>query len=78
LAIGYRDDLSFVVRGDMIGVFKAGNKGSKKLQFMTSITGIGTPDGKKGFQPSKVRWVRVSADKLTVSPRSCCTSKTGP
>lgn len=54
LAIGYKSDLSFVVRGDMIGVFRNQAGGGKKLKFMTNISGIATPDGKRTFAPSKV------------------------
>ncbi|GAA5909052.1 hypothetical protein JCM5296_000602 [Sporobolomyces johnsonii] len=56
LAVGYKDDLSFVVQGDMIGVFKQQREGGKKLKFVTSIVNIATPDsaGKKGFTPGKV------------------------
>lgn len=31
LAVGYKDDLSFVVQGDMIGVFKQQRDGGKKV-----------------------------------------------
>ncbi|KWU45689.1 VID27-domain-containing protein, partial [Rhodotorula sp. JG-1b] len=54
LAVGYKDDLSFVVQGDMIGVFRQQRDGGKKLKFMTSIVNIATPDQKKGFAPGKV------------------------
>ncbi|BGP22446.1 vacuolar import and degradation protein [Rhodotorula toruloides] len=53
LAVGYKEDLSFVVQGDMIGVFKQQREGGKKLKFVTSIVNIATPD-KKGFTPGKV------------------------
>lgn len=32
LAVGYKDDLSFVVQGDMIGVFKQQRDGGKKVR----------------------------------------------
>lgn len=32
LAVGYKDDLSFVVQGDMIGVFKQQREGGKKVR----------------------------------------------
>ncbi|KAM0791670.1 hypothetical protein ACM66B_000470 [Microbotryomycetes sp. NB124-2] len=54
LAVGYKDDLSFVVQGDMIGVFKQQRDGGKKLKFVTSIVNLATPDGKKGFTPKKI------------------------
>ncbi|GAA5977039.1 hypothetical protein JCM11641_001283 [Rhodosporidiobolus odoratus] len=53
LAVGYKDDLSFVVQGDMIGVFKQQREGGKKLKFVTSIVNLATPKG-KGFTPGKV------------------------
>jgi hypothetical protein len=31
LAVGYKEDLSFVVQGDMIGVFKQQREGGKKV-----------------------------------------------
>ncbi|GAA5944036.1 hypothetical protein JCM3775_006819 [Rhodotorula graminis] len=53
LAVGYKEDLSFVVQGDMIGVFKQQREGGKKLKFVTSIVNIAAP-GKKNFAPGKV------------------------
>lgn len=32
LAVGYKGDLSFVVRGDMIGIFQSQGTGAKKLK----------------------------------------------
>ena len=55
LAVGHRDNLSFVVRGDMIGVFQAQAGAGRKLKFMTNIQGVGTPDGKRTFTPGRVR-----------------------
>lgn len=55
LAVGYKEGLSFVVRGDMIGVFKSENQGGKKLKFMANIAGLRTPDGKRSLDPAKVR-----------------------
>jgi len=53
LAVGYKSGLSFVVRGDMIGVFKTAEDG-KKLKFSVNINGLSTPDGKRMFEPAKV------------------------
>lgn len=53
LAVGYKGGLSFVLRGDMIGVFKASEDGNKKLEFVTNIKGTQTPDG-KSFAPAKM------------------------
>ena len=54
LAVGFKHDRSFVVRGDKIGVFK--HVGDKDLEFTTTIQGLKTPGG-KAFQPSKVRFI---------------------
>ncbi|KAI8938769.1 hypothetical protein NX059_004635 [Plenodomus lindquistii] len=51
LAVGYKHDRSFVVRGDKIGVFKHTN--DNQLQFSTTISNIKTPKG-KAFNPNKV------------------------
>ena len=51
LAVGFKHDRSFVVRGNNIGVFK--HVGDKNLEFTTTITGVKTPGGKK-FAPTKV------------------------
>ena len=51
LAVGYKHDRSFVVRGDKIGVFK--HTPDNQLQFSTTISNIKTPKG-KAFNPHKV------------------------
>ncbi|KAF1979654.1 vacuolar import and degradation protein-like protein [Bimuria novae-zelandiae CBS 107.79] len=51
LAVGYKHDRSFVVRGNKIGVFK--HTADNGLDFKTTITNIKTPKG-KDFSPSKV------------------------
>ena len=51
LAVGYKHDRSFVVRGSKIGVFK--HTPSNKLEFATSISRVQTPNGKL-FSPKKV------------------------
>lgn len=51
LAVGYKHDRSFVVRGSQIGVFK--HTPSNKLEFSTNISKVETPDGKL-FSPKKV------------------------
>ncbi|KAF8539447.1 VID27 cytoplasmic protein-domain-containing protein [Trichophaea hybrida] len=51
LAVGFKHDRSFVIRGNNIGVFK--HVGDKNLEFSTTITGVKTPGGKR-FAPSKV------------------------
>lgn len=56
LAVGFKHDRSFVVRGDKIGVFK--HVGDKDLEFSTTIQNIKTPGGKL-FQPSKVSFLKI-------------------
>jgi hypothetical protein len=51
LAVGYKHDRSFVVRGNKIGVFK--HTPDNQLQFSTTISNVKTPKG-KSFNPSKV------------------------
>ncbi|KAL7008646.1 Vacuolar import and degradation protein 27 [Cystobasidiomycetes sp. EMM_F5] len=53
LAVGYKG-LSFVVRGDMIGVFENQKGTGKKLKFVTNIAGIAKPGSKTTFTPGKV------------------------
>lgn len=51
LAVGYKHDRSFVVRGSKIGVFK--HTPNNNLEFSTNISKVQTPDGKL-FSPKKV------------------------
>ncbi|KJR83528.1 vid27 family protein [Sporothrix schenckii 1099-18] len=51
LAVGYKHDRSFVVRGSQIGVFK--HTPQNQLEFSTNISKIETPGGKL-FSPKKV------------------------
>ncbi|ORY00615.1 VID27 cytoplasmic protein-domain-containing protein [Clohesyomyces aquaticus] len=51
LAVGYKHDRSFVVRGNKIGVFK--HTPDNQLQFSTTISNVKTPKGKL-FSPTKV------------------------
>lgn len=51
IAVGYKHDRSFVVRGSKIGVFKHTN--NNKLEFSTNISKVETPSGRL-FQPKKV------------------------
>ena len=51
LAVGYKHDRSFVVRGSKIGVFK--HTPNNNLEFSTNISKVTTPKGGL-FQPSKV------------------------
>lgn len=51
IAVGYKHDRSFVVRGSKIGVFK--HTPNNHLEFSTNISKVETPDGKL-FSPKKV------------------------
>ncbi|KAI9676893.1 MAG: hypothetical protein M1817_006732 [Caeruleum heppii] len=51
LAVGYKHDRSFVVRGSKIGVFK--HTPNNNLEFSTNISKVETPKGKL-FSPNKV------------------------
>ncbi|GAB7346666.1 hypothetical protein MBLNU459_g1794t1 [Dothideomycetes sp. NU459] len=51
LAVGYKHDRSFVVRGSKIGVFK--HTPDNHLEFSTNISKVQTPNGKL-FSPEKV------------------------
>ena len=51
LAVGYKHDRSFVVRGSKIGVFK--HTPNNNLEFSTNISKVETPNGKL-FNPKKV------------------------
>lgn len=51
LAVGYKSDRAFVVRGDKIGVFK--HTDDDRLEFATAINRISTPGG-KAFEPKRV------------------------
>lgn len=51
LAVGYKHDRSFVVRGSKIGVFK--HTPNNNLEFSTNISKVETPNGRL-FNPKKV------------------------
>lgn len=51
IAVGYKHDRSFVVRGSKIGVFK--HTPNNKLEFSTNISKVETPNGRL-FSPKKV------------------------
>jgi hypothetical protein len=51
IAVGYKHDRSYVVRGNKIGVFK--HTPNNHLEFSTNISKVQTPGGKK-LQPAKV------------------------
>lgn len=51
LAVGYKDDLSFVVQGDMIGVFRQQRDGGKKVS-LVSLAGVMRLLNRLPFLPS--------------------------
>lgn len=61
LAVGYKHDRSFVVRGDKIGVFK--HTPDNQLQFSTTISNVRTPNGKT-FAPNKVMLHQQDQDMI--------------
>lgn len=61
LAVGYKHDRSFVVRGDKIGVFK--HTPDNQLQFSTTISNVRTPKG-KAFAPNKVMLHQQDQDMI--------------
>ncbi|KAL8709046.1 MAG: hypothetical protein Q9220_006170 [cf. Caloplaca sp. 1 TL-2023] len=56
LAVGYKHDESFVVRGSKIGVFK--HTPNNNLDFSTNISKVETPGGKL-FSPKKGAWLNM-------------------
>lgn len=58
LAVGYKNDLSFVTRGDMIGVFAHKDD---KFKFRTAIDRVRDLDG-NAFSPRKVRSLPCPCD----------------
>lgn len=61
LAVGYKHDRSFVVRGNKIGVFK--HTADNQLQFSTTISNVMTPKG-KAFNPHKVMLHQQDQDMI--------------
>lgn len=61
LAVGYKHDRSFVVRGNKIGVFK--HTADNQLQFSTTISNVKTPKG-KAFNPNKVMLHQQDQDMI--------------
>jgi hypothetical protein len=61
LAVGYKHDRSFVVRGNKIGVFK--HTADNQLQFSTTISNVMTPKG-KAFNPAKVMLHQQDQDMI--------------
>jgi hypothetical protein len=65
LAVGYKHDRSFVVRGNKIGVFK--HTPDNRLQFSTAISNVKTPKGKV-FNPNKVMLHQEDANLIMQNP----------
>ncbi|CCJ29788.1 unnamed protein product, partial [Pneumocystis jirovecii] len=65
LAVGYKHDRSFVVRGDKIGVFRHVN--DDQLEFVATINKIQTPKGKL-FQPSKIMLHNEDSEVILQNP----------
>ena len=76
LTVGYKNDRSFVVRGDMIGVFK--HTDDNKIKWQTSINRVSDLKG-KSFTPKKVSLFPLSCFALETDGkflrRSCCITK---
>lgn len=64
LAIGYKNDRSFVVRGNRIGVFK---NTQDSLEFSTTINNVSTAAG-KSFTPSKIMLHQQDSCMLMMNP----------
>lgn len=65
LAVGYKHDRSFVVRGSQIGVFK--HTPSNNLEFSTNISKVETPKGKL-FSPKKVMLHAEDSNMILQNP----------
>ncbi|KAL0249924.1 hypothetical protein I308_103227 [Cryptococcus tetragattii IND107] len=64
LAVGYKNDLSYVTRGDMIGVFA---HNGDRLKFRTAIDRIKNVQG-KAFSPHKMMLHNQDSDMLLLDP----------
>ncbi|WFC99797.1 tRNA (guanine(9)-N(1))-methyltransferase [Malassezia yamatoensis] len=67
LAVGYKFDRSFVVRGDKIGVFK--HTDDDQLEFATSINQISTPGG-INFAPSRAMLHEQDSAMVLMDPKN--------
>lgn len=65
LAVGYKHDRSFVVRGSQIGVFK--HTPNNNLEFSTNISKVETPKGKL-FSPKKVMLHAEDSNMILQNP----------
>ncbi|ORY35530.1 cytoplasm protein [Naematelia encephala] len=64
LAVGYKDDLSFVARGDMIGVFAPKDN---KMRYRTTIDRVKDLNG-KNFSPSRMMLHNQDSNMLLLDP----------
>ncbi|WFD06303.1 tRNA (guanine(9)-N(1))-methyltransferase [Malassezia vespertilionis] len=67
LAVGYKFDRAFVVRGDKIGVFR--HTDDDRLEFANSINKISTPKGKL-FTPSRVMLHEQDSAMVLMDPNN--------
>jgi hypothetical protein len=67
LAVGYKHDRSFVVRGSKIGVFK--HTPNNHLEFSTNISKVETPNGKL-FSPKKVMLHAEDTNMILQNPHN--------
>lgn len=65
LAVGYKHDRSYVLRGNKIGVFHHMN--DDQLEYVTTINKIQTPKGKL-FQPSKIMLHNEDSEMILQNP----------
>jgi hypothetical protein len=65
LAVGFKHDRSFVVRGSKIGVFK--HTPDNHLEFATNISKVQTPNGKL-FSPGKIMLHQGDANMILQNP----------
>jgi hypothetical protein len=65
LAVGYKHNRSFVVRGDKIGVFK--HTDEDKLEFSATISNVASLDGQY-FSPRKVMLHEQDSSMLLMKP----------
>jgi hypothetical protein len=64
LAVGFKGDRSYVVRGNNIGVFRHSGDDQDQVKYYATIGNIADPKGKK-FNPKKVR--RPAVTTVTLS-----------
>lgn len=68
LCVGTKEDVSFVLRGDMIGIFKNQASGTTKLPFMTNVPDLSTPGGERGLLPTKMMSHRQDTNIVLQDP----------